>query len=94
MERIRQGFAEVFANKTNFVSDEFYVPQSSQFINLWIGFTGNGPAYIEVKGKDGTWRTYPELTFTESAAKIVEMRPGIIRFRFAATAASTMEVSA
>ena len=94
MKLIRQGFSEVFADKTAFTSEEYNIPSALPFINLWVGFIGNGPAYIDVKGKDGTWRTYPELTFTESAAKIIEMRPGIIRFRFAATAASTMEVSA
>ena len=92
---IRPGFNAIFNNKTAFTSEEYYLEsQNSPALGLWIGVTGAGPVYIEVKGNDGVWRTYPELTFTSTTAQLINLKRGWVRFRFAAEAATTLEVSA
>ena len=92
---IRPGFNAIFKDKTVFTSEEYYLEsQNSPALGLWIGVTGAGPVYVDIKGNDGVWRTYPELTFTATTAQIINLKRGYIRFRFGAAAATTLEVSA
>lgn len=92
---IRSGFSAIFNDKTAFTSEEYYLNDSaSPALGLWVGVTGAGPVYIDVKGSDGVWRTYPELTFAATTAQLVNVKRGFVRFRFAAAAATTLEVSA
>lgn len=92
---IRPGFNAIFNDKTVFTSEEYYLEsQNSPALGLWIGVTGAGPVYVDIKGNDDVWRTYPELTFTATTAQIINLKRGYIRFRFAAAAATTLEVSA
>ena len=92
---IRPGFNAIFNDKTTFTSEEHYLDsQTSPALGLWVGVTGAGPVYIDVKGSDGVWRTYPELTFTATTAQLINLKRGWVRFRFAAAAATTLEVSA
>lgn len=91
MSQIKQ----IFKDKTAFTSPEFQCPTGDQpHADLWVGVTGNGPVYIDVKGADGTWRTYPELTFTTTTAQVVTIKRGRFRVRIAAAVATTVEVSA
>lgn len=92
---IRPGFNAIFNDKTAFTSEEYYLEsQNSPALGLWIGVTGAGPVYVDIKGNDGVWRTYPELTFTATTAQLINLKRGYIRFRFDAAAATTLEVSA
>lgn len=92
---IRPGFSAIFNGKTTFTSEEYYLDsQTSPALGLWVGVTGAGPVYVDVKGNDGVWRTYPELTFTTTTAQLINVKRGWVRFRFAAAAATTLEVSA
>ena len=92
---IRPGFSAIFNNKTTFTSEEYYPDsQTSPALGLWVGVTGAGPVYVDVKGNDGVWRTYPELTFTTTTAQLINVKRGWVRFCFAAAAATTLEVSA
>lgn len=93
--QIKPGFSDIFKDKTTFTSEEHYLDsQTSPALGLWVGVTGAGPVYIEVKGNDGVWRTYPELTFKATTAQLINLKRGWVRFRFAAEAATTLEVSA
>lgn len=91
VKHLSVGFSEVIKDKTVFTSDEYMVVSGTP---LWIGVTGAGPVYIEVKGVDGVWRTYPELAFSSTTAQLVHIKRGLIRFRFDAAAATTLEISA
>ena len=92
---IRPGFSAIYKDKTAFTSEEIFVEsQTSPALGLWVGITGAGPVYIDIKGSDGVWRTYPELTFTTTTAQLINLKRGWVRFRFAAAAATTLEVSA
>ncbi|MEG0346521.1 MAG: hypothetical protein RR605_00565 [Acinetobacter sp.] len=92
---IRPGFNAIFNDKTTFTSEEYYLEsQNSPALGLWIGVTGAGPVYVDIKGNDDVWRTYPELTFTATTAQLINLKRGHIRFRFNAAAATTLEVSA
>ena len=92
---IRPGFSAIYKDKTAFTSEEIFVEsQTSPALGLWVGVTGAGPVYIDIKGGDGVWRTYPELTFTTTTAQLINLKRGWVRFRFAAAAATTLEVSA
>ena len=92
---IRPGFNAIFNDKTAFTSEEYYVEnQASPALGLWIGVTGAGPVYVDIKGNDDVWRTYPELTFTATTAQLINLKRGWVRFRFVAAVATTLEVSA
>lgn len=92
---IKPGFNAIFNDKTAFTSEEYYLEsQTSPALGLWIGVTGAGPVYVDIKGNDDVWRTYPELTFTTTTAQLINLKRGYVRFRFAAAAATTLEVSA
>ena len=92
---IKPGFNAIFNDKTTFTSEEYYLDnQSFPALGLWVGVTGAGPVYVDLKGNDGVWRTYPELTFTTTTARLINVKRGWVRFRFAAAAATTLEVSA
>lgn len=87
---IRSGISEVIKDKTAFTSEPYVMSSNDP---IWVGVTGAGPVYIEVKGEDGVWRTYPELTFSGTTAQLVTLKKGLVRFRFAASAATTLEFS-
>src|SRR5690606_19888045 len=91
VKHINSGFSEVIKDKTAFTSEQYVMASSNP---LWVGVTGAGPVYIEVKGTDDVWRTYPELTFSGTTAQLVTVKKGLVRFRFAASAATTLEFSA
>ena len=92
---IRPGFSAIYNDKTAFTSEEIFVEsQTSPALGLWVGVTGAGPVYVDIKGNDDVWRTYPELTFTTTTAQLINLKRGWVRFRFAAAAATTLEVSA
>ena len=92
---IRPGFSAIYNDKTAFTSEEIFVEsQTSPALGLWVGITGAGPVYIDIKGIDGVWITYHDLTFTTTSAQLINLKRGWVRFRFAAAAATTLEVSA
>lgn len=63
----------IFSDKTGFLSPEFNIGNEA-IVEAHVTITGPGPVYIEQKGEDGVWRTFPEMTFTESAAYIMSLR--------------------
>ena len=51
---IRPGFSAIYNDKTAFTSEEIFVEsQTSPALGLWVGITGAGPVYIDIKGSDG-----------------------------------------
>lgn len=87
-------FSEIFKDKTAYTSPEYSMPTSGgPFAEMWVAVTGNGPVYIDLKGEDGVWRTFPECTFTGTTAQRIAVRRGRFRVRIAASVATTVEIS-
>ncbi|HEY6612753.1 MAG TPA: hypothetical protein VIZ86_16690 [Pseudomonas sp.] len=86
---------EIFVNKTAFESPEFSMPVGgSPHADMWVGVTGPGPVYIDVLGKDGVWRTYPEFTINGPSAQLLNVKRGRFKVRVAAATPTTVEVLA
>lgn len=65
----------LIVNQTSFTSDP--VPVSvNGLLDLHISITGPGPVAIEQKDEGGTYRSYPETTFTGPAAKVLTIGRG------------------
>ena len=84
----------LFKDKTTFTSDPLSFPANgAKFNDLWIGVTGAGPAYIDLlDAEDGTWRTYPELTFSGTTGQLLTLPRGTFRVRVAAASATTVKL--
>lgn len=48
--------------------------------DVWLGVSGTGSVAIEFLGDDGTYRSYPESTFTAPTAKVVTIKACQYRF--------------
>ena len=83
-----------FKDKTAFTSPEYsFGGPPGAPAEVWIGVTGDGPVYIDVKCEDGEYRTYPELTFETTTAQRVAVKRGRFRLRVNAAAPTTVELS-
>lgn len=70
----------IFTNLTNTTTAQQTVKNDTPK-DRWIGISGTGTVNIEFLGDDGTWRFYPQSTFTAPIAQVVTMKAGHYRFK-------------
>lgn len=75
----------IFKDKTAFTSDPIRLVGSVSRFMVYV--TGPGPVAIERQGEDGTWRSYPETTYTKATAQVVTLPRG--RYRVVITGGPT-----
>lgn len=68
----------IFENKTSFTSEPVENAHEP-ILELYVTITGPGPVAIEQLEEDGTWRTFPELTFDGPKAVIATVKRGYWR---------------
>lgn len=78
----------IFSNKTGFLSPEFNIGNEA-IVEARVSITGPGPVVIEQQSEDNVWRTFPDLTFTETGAYIVFLKGA--KTRISITGATTVE---
>lgn len=71
----------IFTNLTNTTTAPQTMLADDARKDLWLGISGTGTVNIEFLGEDGTWRFYPQSTFTAPIAQVVTMKPGNYRFK-------------
>lgn len=65
---------------------------SKNYVNVYIhGTLGGGTVTVEIQDGQGTFKSYPETTFTEATAQSVELHDGAI-IRVVVAGATSVDV--
>jgi len=86
----------IFANKTNFTSDEIEIEgwlEGKKQVDVFIrGTLGSGTVSLLVKSGDGNFYSYPNLVWSEAGAYNVAMGTGKYKIDIAGASDVTVEV--